>query len=158
MSPVFRWFTTVLLLLPIGLAVAGMTARLPALAIPAVLLAMTYAVVWLAARPTRFELAPGAIEVVFPLWRRTIPAGDGLTARALDFYQIRQEFGLPLRIGVGGLWGAFGWFWTARRGLIEVYMSRMDDLVLVERRQGRPLLLTPEDPAGMIQGIAALSR
>jgi hypothetical protein len=30
-----------------------------------------------------------------------------------------------LRIGVGGLWGVFGWLWT-RRGLVEVYVSRTD--------------------------------
>jgi hypothetical protein len=51
-----------------------------------------------------------------------------------------------MRIGVGGLWGGFGWLWTAKKGFLEFYISRAEGLILIELRQGNPLLITPENP------------
>lgn len=48
-----------------------------------------------------------------------------------------------MRIGIGGLWGGFGWLWPGR-GLVNFYVSRSDGLVLIERMSARPLLITPE--------------
>jgi hypothetical protein len=70
---------------------------------------------------------------------------------------LRKELGWAIRVGVGGLWGAFGSLWTSRRGSVEVYVSRTDGLVWIERRVGRPLLITPTNPEGFLRalGIAA---
>jgi hypothetical protein len=62
-----------------------------------------------------------------------------------------------MRIGAGGLWGGFGWLYT-RRGLVDLYVSRTDRFVLVRRRAGRPLLLTPERDASFVDALRALSR
>jgi hypothetical protein len=59
------------------------------------------------------------------------------------------------RIGVGGLWGGFGWLWTTRRGLVEFYVSRADGMVLIERRGARPLLITPADPEKLLRALQA---
>lgn len=155
MSAGIRWLTSVLLLVPAAMGLASMALPRRSLAVPALLLAVLYFIVWFVARPTRFEISGQGLMVFFPAWRRTIPAGGGLRARLLGFKEFRQEFGTPLRIGVGGLWGGFGWLWTSRRGLVEFYISRTDGFVLVERDGGRPLLITPERPESMIQAIAA---
>lgn len=155
MSPAIRWMTVVLLLLPAVLAVVANTSGPPQLGIVGLWLIALYAAVWLFARPTRFELTDEGLAVVFPAWRRTIEASDGFRARALDGREFREEFGLPLRIGVGGLWGGFGWLWTSRRGLVEFYISRFDGMVLVERGSGRAVLLTPESPATLVSAAAA---
>jgi hypothetical protein len=154
MSRPIRWLTAALLLLPVGLALAAAADPARALAVPAALVAALYAVVWLGARPSRFEVSERGLELVFPVWRRTIRAGNGLRARLVSAAEFRREFGLPLRIGVGGLWGGFGWLWTTRRGLVEFYVSRSDELVLVERDLGRPLLVTPQAPEAMVQSLA----
>jgi hypothetical protein len=153
MSAPIRWFTVVLLILPIVFLVAAQSAHLAALDIPAVLMVALYAAVWLFIRPTRFELTGEGLEIVFPGWTRTVAASDGLSARTLDMKEFRQEFGLPLRIGVGGLWGGFGWLWTTRRGRVEFYISRTNGLVLIERQRGGPILITPESPELMVDAL-----
>jgi hypothetical protein len=157
MSTAIRWLTTLLLVAPAGLAIAGLAVPQPGLFIPAAVLAGLDFTVWFVARPTRFEVGRDALMVIFPAWRRTISLAAGVSARLLDFKQFREEFGTPLRIGVGGLWGGFGWLWTSRRGLIEFYISRTHGFVLVERGQGRPLLITPENPEMMVEALAAFS-
>jgi hypothetical protein len=61
-----------------------------------------------------------------------------------------------MRIGAGGLWGGFGWLYT-RKGLLDLYVSRTDRFVLVRRRIGRPLLLTPERDEAFVDALRALS-
>jgi hypothetical protein len=157
MSTGIRWLTIVFLLVPVGLGLAAMMGASRELAVPAAVLAVLIFLTWFAARPTRFEITRDALLVVFPAWTRTIRIGDGLVVRSLDLKQFRDDFGTALRIGVGGLWGGFGWLWTSQRGLIEFYISRTDGFVLVERSQGRPLLITPDNPAMMVEALTASS-
>lgn len=152
MSPLIRWLTVGLWLLPVGFGVAAFRGA-GALALPAVLLVLLYGAVWALARPRQFEAAPGRLDVVFPAWRRSAP--DVASARLMTAREFRETFGSALRIGVGGLWGGFGWLWTSRRGLIEFYTSRTDGLVLIERRDGRPILATPDDPGGLVSTLVA---
>ena len=84
-----------------------------------------------------------------------IPAHRIAAARTVTTAEFKAEVGLALRIGVGGLWGGFGWLWTQRRGLVEFYVSRLDGLVWIERRDGRPLLVTPSDPEGLVRALGA---
>ncbi|HET9316867.1 MAG TPA: hypothetical protein VFQ51_14840 [Vicinamibacteria bacterium] len=151
MSTAIRWLTIGLLCLPAAFALAAAFAGQRALWVPALLLAIVYALVWLFARPTRFDVDAGAIAIDFPAWTRSVH--DVTSARLITVAELRQLLGFPLRIGVGGLWGGFGWLWTSRRGLVEFYISRADGLVLLERRQGRSLLVTPDDPDGFVSTI-----
>jgi Bacterial PH domain len=153
------WALTVpLLALPLLFAVLG--AQAPGPAGPALwaivgLLVLLYLVVWLWARPSRFEVLPEGLVIVWPARRRRIPRADIAGARVLVAGQFRREFGLGARVGVGGLWGGFGWVWTSRRGLLDLYVSRTDGCVLVERRSGRALLITPERPEEFIRTLGA---
>jgi hypothetical protein len=62
-----------------------------------------------------------------------------------------------MRVGVGGLWGGFGWLYTSK-GLLGLYVSRTDRLVLVRLRTGRPLLVTPEGDERFVAALRAVSR
>jgi hypothetical protein len=117
------------------------------------LLAAMYVVIWLYARPTRFEVGPDGLAIVWPARRRHIARRDISGARMLAREGFRSEFGWAARVGVGGLWGGFGWAWTSRRGLLDLYVSRTDGCVLVERRSGRALLLTPERPDEFVRAL-----
>ncbi|KGM43154.1 hypothetical protein JY97_09080 [Alkalispirochaeta odontotermitis] len=86
---------------------------------------------------------------MFPGWRRRIPLLDLTEVQILNKASSRQAFGWSVRIGVGGLWGGFGWLWTKRRGLLDFYISRVDGLVLIQRSTGRDLLISPENPVQM---------
>jgi hypothetical protein len=154
MSPLIRVLTYLFLLLPILFVVATFLYGAPfVLAVSAALLVALYAAVWLWWRPSRFDVGAGRLSVVFPLRRLDVPLADVVACRALSATALRREIGWGVRIGVGGLWGGFGRLLTKRRGSIRLFVSRTDRLVLVERRSGRSLLLTPAECDGMVSSV-----
>jgi hypothetical protein len=140
-----------LLMLPVVfLAAAVFDSRL---AVPVLLLAAVYAWVWLRFRPTRFVVHPGVLEVVWPFKRRELRR-DGISqVRLLDRRELQSVTGWGMRIGAGGLWGVFGWLWTRRRGIVQTYVSRTDRFVWIERANGRPWLITPEQPEDFVRAL-----
>jgi hypothetical protein len=153
MSRAVRVLTGVLLAIPLVFAALALLTQAP-LGRAAAFVAALYAFVWLGARPTRFELDASALRICFPLWTRSLPLASLTSARLLDVAALRGEIGFPLRVGVGGLWGGFGWLWASKRGWIEFYVSRTDGLVWIERRGAMPLLITPERPAEVASRIS----
>jgi len=96
----------------------------------------------------------GDIEVVWPLRRRRIPRAGILEVRLLDKAALRAITGSAARVGVGGLWGGFGWLWTQHRGIVQMYVSRSDGLVWIERGAARPWLITPQSPEAFLRAVA----
>ncbi len=154
MSPLIRTLTGMLLALTVGLGIAALLG-MAALAIPAVSMLVISAWVWLRFRPTAFVVEPQSVEVVWPLKRREIRRDTISAVRLIDRAELHREAGWGIRVGVGGLWGAFGWLWTERRGVVQMYVSRVDRLVWIERRGGRPWLITPERPEMFVQALHA---
>jgi hypothetical protein len=152
MSPLILWLTVALIAIPVTFILYPLVFQGPSfLTFPGILLGALYAVVWVFWRPTRFELSPnGSLDIVFPGRRREIAASELVGCRWITQEQFRQEFGHALRVGVGGLWGGFGFLWTSKGGSVDFYVSRTDGFVLIERRSSRPILITPEDPRGMV--------
>ena len=66
-----------------------------------------------------------------------------VTVEIIDMAAFKQRFGFSMRIGVGGLWGQFGYSYT-RIGLVDTYFSTMGPWLLLQLRSGRPLLVSPE--------------
>lgn len=138
------YFTLALPLLFLGMAAMGLAyGPLFAAGLPlAAFFVAIYVFIWFWMRPSRFELDGDALVVVFP-WRRIrIPLDDVTGARIVSRAEFRAEHGLAARIGAGGLWGGFGLLWTKPR-MYMLYVSRVDRLLVVERREGRWLLITP---------------
>jgi PH (Pleckstrin Homology) domain-containing protein len=156
MSRLIRILTIVLLALPVYLGLVGYAARglagLLLLPIAGLLVALDV-FVWFFARPLRFEIWPDALWLIWPARQRRIPLADVTDAHVLTGPALRQRLGWGGRIGVGGLWGGFGWAWTSRRGLVDLYVSRQDDLVLVDRRVGRSLLISPDEPEAFVRAL-----
>jgi hypothetical protein len=105
---------------------------------------------------------------VFPRRCRTQPSNNrchavsaqSLTAtastsaiRLVGSQEVSAETGWCVRIGAGGLWGAFGWLWTSRRGIVQMYISRTDGFVWIECPQARPWLITPEQPEAFVRAL-----
>jgi hypothetical protein len=135
------------------LVVAALGGRL--LLVPALLLVALYAWIWLRFRPTRFVVRPDALEVIWPLRRRRIGRDSIASVRRIDGRELRRDAGWCLRVGAGGLWGGFGWLWTQRRGIVQMYVSRTDDFVWIERVGDRPWLITPEQPAAFVHALSS---
>jgi hypothetical protein len=145
--------TLMLLALPVIFLVAAMSS-LSVLAGPALLLVALYAWVWLRLRPIRFVVHPGHLEVIWPLKRHRIPRDSISSVRLIDRATLRREAGWGLRVGAGGLGGGFGWLWTQRRGIVQMYVSRIDGLVWIERVNDRPWLITPEQPDAFVRALS----
>ena len=143
MSLLIVVLTAVVLAVPVAFVLTGVGVSNGPLSWIGLLIAAGCLLVWLYARPNRFEVSSQGLAIVWPLRHRLIPAREILRARPIETWELRQEVGLGARIGVGGLWGQFGWLWTMRGGTLITYVSRTDGLVLIERRSGWPLLITP---------------
>ncbi len=154
MCTLVRTLTLVILALPLLFLVAALLGT-RSLALPALFLIAIYAWVWLRFRPTRFAVQPTGLQVIWPLKRRHLPQRGISSVRVIDKPELEREIGWGLRVGAGGLWGAFGWLWTKRRGVVQMYVSRTDRFVWIERVGGRPWLITPEEPEAF---VCALSR
>ena len=159
MSADVRVLTCIVLALPLVLALGGSLGRGPAppiLLAVAVLVLVLYASVWLLWRPTAFEIDDNGLRIRWPLRSRAIPAREITGASLLSRDAFRREFGWSLRIGAGGLWGGFGWLYTSK-GMLGLYVSRTDRVVLVRLRTGRPLLVTPEGDERFVAALRVVS-
>jgi len=147
--------TLVVLPLPVILAVVGLRAPAPAstpLLAAATLSAVLYAGIWLFMRPSAFELDRSTLRLVWPLRSREIDL-RGARVKIYDNRGLRERIGWGMRIGAGGLWGGFGWLWT-REGLMGLWISRVSPIVLLEPRNERPMLLTPENPEAFVELVS----
>ena len=148
MSAVIWILTVALLALPVVLAGAG-------LLMVGLVLAILYLWVWLWMRPRHFAVPDGAMVIAWPLRSRRIERTELRSARIITAKEFRRDYGFAVRIGVGGLWGGFGLLWT-RPKTFEMYVSRTDGLVIVERDNGRPLLISPERPEEFVRAVPGL--
>jgi hypothetical protein len=153
MCPVIRAFTMIMLLLPLALAVGAAAGPRPLFG-PALLLLLIYGWVWTRFRPTRFVVRPDAVEVIWPLKRRELPRDQISAVRLLSRQELKEQSGRGVRVGAGGLWGGFGWLWTARRGIVQMYVSRLDGFVWIERGTERPWLITPDRPEAFVHALS----
>ncbi|NLW81708.1 MAG: hypothetical protein GXY42_08580 [Desulfovibrionales bacterium] len=158
MSPLSRTCTLFLLALPPTFLIAALylTSVLTELTLITLLFTATYIWIWLWFRPTRFIVHRGGIEVCWPLKRREIAQEDISNVRLMDVQQLKREIGWGVRIGAGGLWGGFGWLWTKRRGVVQMYVSRTDGYVWLDCTGKRPWLITPEQPETFVRALSRL--
>jgi hypothetical protein len=153
MSALILVLTLFLLALPVVFLALSAT-RGSWLALPALLLLGIYAWVWLWFRPARFEVHPGVLEVIWPLRRRQLRREEISEVKHIDRGELRRRTGWGMRVGAGGLWGGFGWLLTEKRGVVQMYVSRTDDFVWIERSGERPWLITPEHPATFVRVLS----
>jgi len=161
MSPLLLWITLLLLAVPIAFLYAAINAPQPIGASSAVILfflVSIYASVWSIGRPAAFLVSSQGLEIIWPLRRRFISREHLSGAETIDLAALKQEFGIILRVGAGGLWGGFGLAWSSKGKHLSLYVSRhKDGFVLVRAGGGvRPLLLTPARPREFAAAAADL--
>lgn len=153
MSGSIKVITYIMEAVPFLLVYFGFAQHNPGLFIVAIFFILLIAGVWLWMRPTQYAVDSRALTIIWPLRKDIVPRSGISRVRILDKIQAKKELGFALRIGVGGLFGGFGLLWTRRRGLIRFYITRLDDFILIDRRNGRPLLITVDNPRGMLKEL-----
>jgi hypothetical protein len=157
MSPLMLATTLVFLAAPPALIAGALVGRHQLWAVALLLLAID-AWVWLRFRPSRFVVEGSGLDVIWPLKCRQIHRESIASARVMDRQALKKEIGWGLRVGAGGIWGGFGWLWTKRRGVVQMYISRTDRFVWIERTAGRPWLITPEEPEEFVRALLDMRR
>jgi hypothetical protein len=153
MCRVISVLTFVLLAIPLGFII-GAALGPGLLLVPGLTVAVIYVWVWTRFRPTEFVVHPHALEIVWPLKRRELSRDQISAVRLMTRADLRQEIGWGMRVGAGGLWGGFGWLWSARRGIVQMYISRLDRFVWVERGNERPWLITPDRAEAFVRALS----
>ena len=155
MSPLMRVLTIVVLLLPVLFLTAACTSPQTSLVMAPVsaLLVALYLLVYTWSRPRAYRIDHDRLVLEFPLRTLSVPRKDILDAVVMEKEDLKRNLGFAVRVGAGGLFGVFGWLWTSKRGWVEVHSSREDCMVIVERREGLALLVSPEDCAGFVRAL-----
>lgn len=153
MSPLIRGLTLALWLLPFSFLLYYVCVGQIFSGAIALFLFALYGIVWFFCRPTGFEIVPDHLGIVFPAWRRRVPFRDVSGVHLIGSDEFKKKFGWAMRVGVGGLWGGFGWLWTSKGGLVEFYVSRVGGLVMIERHAGKNILVTPAEPEKFVSSM-----
>ncbi len=119
------------------------------------LILLLYAGILFWARPLRFELSPDGMRVVWPLRDRLVPLHDIVSVEEVTRAEFRARYGWGMRIGAGGFLGGFGWASTSK-GLLHLYVSRVDYAVLVHVRGDKSWMITPGSPAAFVTAARSL--
>ena len=156
MSAVFVIMSGLVLALPIIFLVIGLTNPLlrTTFVATAIFVTIGSAGVWLFYKPKALVLTEGELVIRFPLRELAMRRADIVRARVLTRKDIRDSLGFAMRVGVGGLFGVFGLLWTQKLGWVGIYATTMEPWLLVTRRRGRPLLLSPRDPHALARALA----
>lgn len=120
---------------------------LPAGAICVVLL-----IAW-AIAPVAVEIEPGEVAVLRHLWPAFRIALDDIeTAEAAPAL---RGLGTLRLFGSGGFFGSYGLFWNRKLGRFRCFATRIAPPgVLIRRKGGLPVLLTPDDVNGFLAALA----
>lgn len=111
-----------------------------------------YFYIWLKMRPKFFCLDEETLTIQWPLGKRVFRRSDIASAEYMDRKTFKETYGFGVRVGAGGLWGAFGRYQTTST-TFRLFVSRRDWFVIVKFREGKPLMITPENPEAFISSL-----
>jgi len=110
-----------------------------------------------------FELIIGASAVIYA------PRGYAVTSTHIKALRLGPDTNIPLEniesvesvklkrvirtFGYGGMFGAWGWFWSKEIGNFRAYVTRRDRSVALRQRNGTPLVVSPDDPDGFMAHV-----
>lgn len=110
MSLLIIALTVLVLAVPEVFVLTSVWARNPPLLWVALLIAAGCLLVWLYARPNRFEVSPQGLAIVWPLRRRLIVAREISRVRPIDTWELRHRRS-DVDGGCGLRWAALGAVW-----------------------------------------------
>lgn len=100
--------------------------------------------------PRRYVVCAGDLVIVRLISRISIARANIVEARRIDL----KDLGFTIRTaGSGGLFGVFGYFWSRNIGNFHAYATRQNNYVLVRLGSGMPIVLSPDDPDGLVAAL-----
>ncbi len=153
MTSLMRILTVIVMALPVILGGIGYYASNRVLLNVAGFIILIIIGVWFFMRPSGYQVDSAGLTIRWPVRSKRISRSEILAARVLETDELSGELGQAMRIGIGGLFGGFGYLWTTNRGMVEFYITRQDQFVLMDLRKGKSLLLSVDRPKEFVQAL-----
>jgi hypothetical protein len=97
--------------------------------------------------PKGYVLEDGVFTVLRPFKAKNYPLSD---IQSVSVVEKKNLKGSIRTFGVGGLFGYFGLFRNSTYGNMVWYATRRDRFVVIERSNGKTIVITPDDPAAFV--------
>lgn len=100
--------------------------------------------------PKAYAIEDGQLIIFRPFHRKFYLTTEMKSVSVVD----KKDMSRSIRVfGVGGLFGYFGLFRNSRYGTMIWYATRRDQFVVIERNNGRTIVLTPDDPNSLVSEL-----
>jgi hypothetical protein len=103
--------------------------------------------------PKGYVLEDGEFTVLRPFKAKNFSLSDILSVTSVEKKNLK---GSIRTFGVGGLFGYFGLFRNSTYGNMVWYATRRDRFVVIERSNGKTIVITPDDPAAFVSAYQSI--
>lgn len=94
-------------------------------------------------RPNNYSVSSEKLLIHRVLYNVEIQRNNIQSVQEIDESQIKNS---TRTFGVGGFFGNFGKFWNSKLGSMTWYVTRRNNFVLVETKDQKKIILTPDKP------------
>jgi hypothetical protein len=101
--------------------------------------------------PQAYLVESDRIKIIRPIDKVDITFNNISSIRLVDKSEIKT---LIRTFGVGGLFGYYGHYYSSSLGKLTLYNTQRKNLLLIEQKVGRKILLSPDDTR-MVETILA---
>ena len=98
-------------------------------------------------RPHNYSISSDKLLIHRMLGNIEINLNDIQFVQEIDESQVKNSI---RTFGVGGFFGNFGKFWNGKLGNMTWYVTRKNNFVLVETKNHKKIILTPDKPAEFV--------
>ncbi len=116
-------------------------------------LVFVFLLMWAVYRPLRIEISEAGVRICWAVRKTLIRAEDIKAVCPGDGERVGHIYRIA---GMGGVGGTFGLCRSRELGFVSVYATRRDGAVLIERTEGRPFLITSDQPEAFIKAVSTL--
>jgi len=103
--------------------------------------------------PKGYVMEEGELTILRPFKAKNYPLSDIQSVSEVEKKNLK---GSIRTFGVGGLFGYFGLFRNNTYGNMVWYATRRDRFVVIERSNGKTIVITPDDPAAFVAAYQAI--
>jgi len=94
-------------------------------------------------RPNNYSVSPDKLLIHRMINNIEIERNNIQSVQEIDKSQVKNSL---RTFGIGGFFGSFGKFWNGKLGSMIWYVTRKNNFVLVETKDQKKIILTPDKP------------
>lgn len=99
--------------------------------------------------PQSYLVEEDKISIIRPIGKLDLSLNNISSIRLIDLSELKS---LIRTFGVGGLFGYYGYYYSSKLGKLSLYTTQRKNLILIEQKVGRKILLSPDDTS-MVESV-----